>query len=520
MKNYIMYLRKSRADSPELTVEEVLQSHETQLQEYALREFGYEIPKDNIYREVVSGETIDARPMLKAIMRRMEESTIDGVIVIEPQRLSRGDLEDCGRIINTFRYTDTLVLTPVRTYDISSEYDRKFFEMELTRGNDYLEYTKKILSRGRLAAVKRGNYLGSEKPYGYRKVQIKNGKRTDYTLEIIEKEADVIRLMYHLFVVKNWGFKRIANHLDELGITPQRSLHWSPASIKDILENPLYTGKIRWNWRKTKKVMQNGNIVQMRPKTKDPSQMIVVDGLHEAIIDEDTFNACLEKRGKNPAVRKNKSLENPFAGILKCQCGTAMSMKKYINRRSKASVKPTVISMICNDQAYCHTHSVKYYDLLDMVIDMIEKDIADMEAELTETGMTERSLREHISSTLHNELQALYKKDERQKDAFDDGIYSKAEFETRNAQTRLQIENVLKRIKENEDVSPVEYYPDKIVKLKELIRELRDESIPAENKNRLLKSMISKIVYHNDLESSPGIGRYLQNVFTLDITFK
>ena len=39
--------------------------------------------------------------MLKAIMSKMGEGTVDGVIVIGPQRLSRGDLEDCDRIINT-----------------------------------------------------------------------------------------------------------------------------------------------------------------------------------------------------------------------------------------------------------------------------------------------------------------------------------------------------------------------------------------------------------------------------------
>ena len=61
MSEYIMYLRKSRQDEPNETVEEVLKKHEIQLQEYALNNFKYKIPNEDIYREVVSGETIDDR---------------------------------------------------------------------------------------------------------------------------------------------------------------------------------------------------------------------------------------------------------------------------------------------------------------------------------------------------------------------------------------------------------------------------------------------------------------------------
>ena len=67
MENYLMYLRKSRQDSPFETVEEVLARHETILQDFARRTLGYTIPEENIYREVVSGETIEKRPEMQTI---------------------------------------------------------------------------------------------------------------------------------------------------------------------------------------------------------------------------------------------------------------------------------------------------------------------------------------------------------------------------------------------------------------------------------------------------------------------
>ena len=68
---YIIYLRKSRADNPDESVEEVLAKHETMLQELAERELGGRIPEKCIYREVVSGETIEERPEINRVLELM-----------------------------------------------------------------------------------------------------------------------------------------------------------------------------------------------------------------------------------------------------------------------------------------------------------------------------------------------------------------------------------------------------------------------------------------------------------------
>ena len=149
---FLMYLRKSRQDNPDETIEEVLSKHETILQEYMQREYGFRVPPENTFREVCSGESIDDREGIKKVLAKTEKADIVGVVVVEPQRLSRGDLIDCGNLIQHLRYTKTLVITPVMTYNLENKMERKFFQDELLRGNDYLEYTKEILFRGRVAA--------------------------------------------------------------------------------------------------------------------------------------------------------------------------------------------------------------------------------------------------------------------------------------------------------------------------------------------------------------------------------
>ena len=209
----LVYLRKSRSDDPLLSVEEVLQKHETILDEWSEKNFGEAVPEKNKFREIVSGETIADRPQMLDVLRRIESPQIKAIMVVEVQRLSRGDLEDAGRLIKLLRYTNTYVITPQKTYDLRDDYDRDMFERELKRGNEFLEYQKKIMNRGRLLSVSQGNFIGSIPPYGYDKTWIHEGKKKCPTLKINEPQAEIVRMIFDLYVNKDMGFKRICNYL-------------------------------------------------------------------------------------------------------------------------------------------------------------------------------------------------------------------------------------------------------------------------------------------------------------------
>ena len=257
----LVYLRKSRTDDPLLTVEEVLAKHEAILDEWAEKNLGCKMPEENKFREVVSGETIADRPEVQKVLRLIESPKIKAILIVEVQRLSRGDLEDAGRIIKLFRFTNTLAITPQKSYDLRDEYDRDAFERELKRGNEFLEYTKKIMNRGRLLSVSQGNYIGSRPPYGYDKVWIMEGKRKCPTLAINEEEANVVRMIFDMYVNQDMGRPSIANHLDDLGIKPPKGKRWSPAGLKDLMDNVHYLGKVKWNWRKTVTIVEDGEII-------------------------------------------------------------------------------------------------------------------------------------------------------------------------------------------------------------------------------------------------------------------
>lgn len=500
MSNYLMYLRKSRADGEHESAEEVLAKHYKMLQEYAASQLGGIISEDMIYREIVSGETIQDRPEMLKVLDRIQHEDIIGVIVIEPQRLSRGDLSDCGAIIRAFRYTDTLILTPTKTYDLSEKYDRKFFEMELMRGNDYLEYVKEIMLRGRIASVNEGNFIGSVPPYGYDKV--KDGKT--YTL-IPNSEADAVRYIYELWTKENLGTVRIANRLNELHIKPRKTELWSNASIRDMLRNPVYIGKIRWNWRKTVRKYENGELHDSRPKSKK-EDWIYVDGKHEPLISEDVFNASLAKFGSMPRVKKSTTLKNAFVGILFCSCGRPMI---YQPQRTSAA------RLHCKYQMRCGNRSATYEEVYAEILRALKSLARDIK-ETMASGQPVTASTGAILTALHKDLNALETQQDKLYELLEQGIYTYEIFTKRNAVLAQKREELSKAIEtaEEQNVSEIDY-KQKYIALQEAIAVLEDPAADVELKNKLLKAAIKKIIYHRETECRT---KWHDVPFSLDIS--
>lgn len=334
-KKIIIYLRKSRTDSQFESVDEVLARHEKILQDFCIKIFGGPIAM--IYKEIVSGETINERPMMLKLLEDIETGDIEAVVVVEPQRLSRGSFGDIDRIVNTFKYTNTKVITPTKTYDLNNKFDRKYFEQELLRGNDYLEYVKEILVRGRKRSVEDGLYIGSISPYGYDKMKL---PKKGYTLTPNE-DAENVKYIFTKFN-EGLGTTNLAKHLIELGIKSQTGKQWTPAMVRNILTNNIYIGIVTFGRRETKKIMRNSEVVKTRPFNND---YIEAKGLHTPIIQEDVFNKAQEllksKAGKN--IRGDKTIKNPLAGLVKCKyCGNNMFRRPYDKRDTPTLICKTI----------------------------------------------------------------------------------------------------------------------------------------------------------------------------------
>ena len=501
----IEYLRKSRSDDALLTVEEVLERHETILDEWAENNLGGRVPEENKFREVVSGETIEDRPEMKEVLRLIESPRIKAILVVEVQRLSRGDLEDAGRLIKLLRYTNTLVITPQKTYDLRDDYDRDFFERELKRGNEFLEYQKKIMNRGRLLSVSQGNYLGSHPPYGFERTWVTDGKRKCPTLKIKEDEANVVRMIFDMYVNENMGRTNIANRLDNLGIKPPKGKYWSPAALKDTLENIHYIGKVRWNFRKTLMQVEDGEITEVRPKSKI-GEYLIYDGKHDAIVSEEIFAAAQEKAGRNHKTRKSNKLRNPLAGLLFCKCGSAISLRTYVTKEGKVRNAPR---LLCDKQTKCNSGSCLYDEMIEKVKGVLAECIADFEVRIKDNNKDAEKFHRNLIKDLEKKLEALEVKEISTWDKYTEEGMPKAVFDKINEKILHDKEEVKAGLcnARASMPNPVDY-EEKLQRFQDALDALNDNDMPADKKNALLKACIDRIEYSRErpqrLKREPG----------------
>lgn len=492
------YLRKSQSDDPLLTVEEVLQKHETILDEWDMKHLGALVPEQNRFREVVSGETIKERPEINKVLRLIESPKYKAVKIVEPQRLTRGDLEDIGRMMKLLKHTNTYVITPERMYDLRDEYDWNAFEAELKRGNDYLKYTKKILNRGRLLSVSQGNYLGSKPPYGFNKIWVMDGKRKCPTLEENKEQADIVRLIFDLYVNKDMGRPSICNYLDEMGVKPPAGKYWSKEGLKDLLENVHYIGKVRWNWRKTITIVEDGEIKKTQKKSKI-GEYLIYEGKHEGIVSEELFQAAQEKQGRNHRAKPTTKIRNPLAGLLYCHCGRAMSLRTYKNK----GVERSAPRLLCDDQARCGTGSCLYEEMIERVVEILEECIEDFEIRLSNDTGDSLKLHAKLIKNLEQKMKDLQAKElsqwEQQSHPDESQRMPPHIFKQLNEKLLQEKEEVQQALcKAYESMPESVDYEERLHRFKDALEALKDPEADIEKKNKLLKACIERIEYKRE----------------------
>lgn len=488
------YGRKSRTDDPLLSVEEVLDKHDKIIEEYAEKYLGGPIPEENKYREVGSAESLDSRPEILRLLKAIENPAIKAVAVVEVQRLSRGDLEDAGRLIRILRYTNTYVITPMKIYDLRDEYDRDAFERELKRGNEYLEYFKKIQARGKLASVKEGNYVGSVAPYGFDRIEKTDGKKSYHTLIERKEQADVVRMVFNWYCNEDIGVTAICRRLESLGIkTKTGGSFWRPYQIFSMLENVHYIGCVRWNWRKTIKIIEDQEIRKLRPKAK-VDEYLIFEGKHDGIISEELFDRAKEIKGQRHRTKRDLTLKNPFSGIIYCKCGAKMGYNTY--RRQGVEYAPP--KLVCNNQVHCKSGSAIFDEIYRDVCSTIRECIEDFQLRIKNNKDDSFKLHKDLVERLERKLKELEEKEVKQwEDQYNPDVAMPPEiFKKLNQKLLSEKEEIQKALAKAKGSMPKQVdYREELLKFEDALDALEDPEIDAKLKNQYLKNIIDKIEY-------------------------
>lgn len=458
-EQYAMYLRKSRADAEaEARGEgETLARHKNTLMELAKRQH-LDIVK--IYKEIVSGDSISARPQMQLLLADISEKKYKGVIVMEIERLARGNTIDQGIVAQAFKDSGTMIITPLKTYDPLNEFDEEYFEFSLFMSRREYKTINRRMQAGRLSAVKEGNYISSGTPYGYRKV---SPEPQIHTLEIVPEEAEVIKEIYKLYL-EGKGPRAIASILNNSGIKPQKSQYWEKPTIKKILENPVYCGKLTWKSE-------------------------VYDGMHEKIISDETFQAVQHKRKHNPIAQthSNDILLNYYNGILYCgNCGHQLK-RRALNGKEH---------MLCRyRECRGKTVSASMQSIDEAIVSSFRYRIQKLENMLTSQESPKSEPKPDLRKPLKAELEKAKKQKNKLYELLEQEIYDTETFVERLkivSAREKELERQLAEItdtEEHEEIPPEQAITNLMYVVDNFLAASSDE------KRKMLKNTVRKIYY-------------------------
>ena len=459
----------------------------------------------------ISGKSINNRPELKALLKDVECKKVDMVLVWKLNRISR-KLEDVLTIMNALEKNNVTFKSYSEPFETTTHVGRMQMHMMALIGEFERGTISQNVKVSMCAKARAGEWCGN-RVLGYDLVPMEgteNNKRRKSRLEINQEEAEIIRLIFNEYA-SGKGYKAITNKLNKLGCKTKKGNNFSVASIKDILMNPVYIGKVRYN------VRQGWSEKHRRNINPEP---IISDGIHKAIIDKDTWDkvqVMLQSKAGKPSRIYDGFY--PLTGILRCpKCGAGMVISRTTNTLADGT-KKRIVYYCCGawknkGTSVCNSNTIRVEKANEYVFNKLSSVLSndDMIRAITDNINKERVKRVSPSKNelerIDKELETIDKKKRKIFEAYEDDIITREEFLSRKDELNKRAK-VLQESKEPllvalaDDVSEEISY-EFIKSVLDNFSKLLNSKESREQKKKLLHMIISKITI-NELREVDSI---------------
>ena len=468
-KSVCAYIRVSTDDQVELSPD----SQRQKIKEYCQKN-GYIL--SDVFEDLgISGKSADKRPGFRHMiaMCKAKEHPFDAIIVWKFSRFARNQEE-------SIVYKSMLRKIGVEVISISEPISEgiggKLTEAILEIMDEYysINLSQEVM-RGMTEGARRGKIM-SVAPFGY------TAKDHQY---YPDENANTVRAIFDMFVNQGYGLMSIAYRLNQQGVKTRRGSTWENRSIKYIIQNPVYIGKIRWNY-----ATHNG-----KPGTvsiNDEADWIIVDGTHEPIIDDETFKKAQEKIAQfKKQTTRRVAQKHWLSGVLVCcKCGAGMAYHREDEK------KHTAPYFVCPNRTRgrCPGQSTK--------AEWIERDFFNGLVESIESDNYHRTERENVvidvSFEIKRQLSENDKKLERVKEAYRNGIDTLDEYKANKQLIENERLLLLSRLDKCSS-KPRELTKDELLlRARSTIAILRSDECDVQQKADALRAMVDKVVYSKE----------------------
>jgi site-specific DNA recombinase len=370
--------------------------------------------------EGYSAKNMD-RPELKRMLKHIQEGIIECVLVYRLDRLTRSVL-DLYKLLELFEKHNCKFKSATEVYDTTTAMGRMFITIVAALAQWERENLGERVRMGMQEKARQGKWVPNQAPYGY-DIDLENDK-----LKINTFEASVVRRIFDLYL-SGMGTAKIAAALNQEGIKTKNNTNWHPFSIRYILRNPLYAGKIRWNVR-----VNSDQYFEVKTEAVP------------AIITEETFMKTQKmldsRRKKHPRAATSEFI---FSGVARCaRCGGALA-GKYNGQKKKfyscLNRRVGTCDMPAFKEEYLEERFLEYLSRIDF------REEAAAYATIEETNEHEREIRE-----IEKELEAIEKRRKKWQYAWVNEMISDNEFMERMDEERKKEELLKEQL---QSLSPV-----------------------------------------------------------------
>lgn len=413
--------------------------------------------------EGISGKNIIDRPAVKRLIQDIKDKKIDVVVLYKFDRLTR-DMKDTENFINLIREYGILVYTlSGGIVDVSSPSGR--FNTRILGAAAQFE-RENIMERvvdGFMQKAKKGYSLCSATPsYGY------DRPKHQEIQTINEKEAEVVKQIFKLFL-KGKSFTEIADILNAEKIPTKKfgkvqkvrnsdikctvNSIWQAKTIRSILSNVTYIGKVRYGINREQVSLEES------AKIENKGKGFTAEGLHEPIIDINTWNKAQEKLKRIKTIyRTNRPKEDVyFCGVLTCGiCGHKLTTKRTIKTKKNGEKKiyggyrcVNQENKICNNKSISHNKVeqafLKFLEKIENLTEINNIDIKKNEGDIKEKENLKKRIKQKDNKL--KELMRLFMDDRLNYDEYN-LMKKKLEKEFKNLNNYLkELESKIKNSK-------------------------------------------------------------------------
>ena len=258
-----------------------------------------------------SGGNMD-RPALKKLMSDIEAGKVHIVVVYKIDRLTRS-LMDFARLVDVFDKHGVTFVSITQSFNTTTSMGRLTLNVLLSFAQFEREVTGERIRDKVAASRKKGMWMGGSVPLGY--------KVRDKALLIHEEHAVLVKRIFHAYEEMG-SFLKLQAYLEKGGYKTQNGYLFNRGGLHALLTNPIYIGKVRHRKQ-------------------------VYDGLHQAIISQELWDAVQKKLGGSPKEREVKSVSQGFLlqGLLYDESGSlyapvftdkSQQLYRYYVSRSKS----------------------------------------------------------------------------------------------------------------------------------------------------------------------------------------